>query len=82
MDVYTEIFGNQFAENIGLSLLAYFESSDFPKGLLHDPKLNLLYLKAQVNKVLNDSSLSDDTRYALIGAALDAYYGRGEMAPS
>ena len=67
MDTDTAIFGDQFAQEIGRSLLAYFESKEFPNQLLRDSTLNSLYLKAQVHNIVNDKALSDVECYALIG---------------
>ncbi len=77
MDTDTAIFGDQFAQEIGRSLLAYFESKEFPNQLLRDSTLNSLYLKAQVHNIVNDKALSDVECYALIGASIDAYHERG-----
>ena len=50
--------------------------------LLRDPGLNTLYLKAQINKILHDKSLSDASYHAQLDAAFDAYYEREGKSPS
>lgn len=70
-------YDDLFAEAIGRALVDYFQSDGFPTRLLRVPVLNSLYLKTQLKKILDDTSLSDEKRYALVGAALDTYYEKG-----
>ena len=39
--------------------------------------LNSLYLKASLKQIMDDTSLSDEARYALAGAALDTKKEKG-----
>lgn len=75
-------YDDLFAEAIGRALVEYFQSDNFPLRLLNDPVLNSLYLKARLKQIMDDTSLSDEARYALAGAALDTYYERGGKPPS
>ena len=59
MGLFSYIFGDPLAKELGQSLLDYFESEEFPMELLRDPKLNFLYFKFRFDRLIHDKTLND-----------------------
>lgn len=74
-------FVDGFAQEVGKTLLLYFDHEDFPMELLEqDPVLRLLYMRFECEKVTRERSLTEEEHLDLMCKAFKSLEARGGLA--